>query len=215
MEAQVSAREFSGQIDQEITPTRFLFSLDGIVTTKLVVPYIGEQLGIRDELLRYSGQPFRGLVPFEESLAELQAIMRHFDEDAIQDALGKIPCHLRILEFIRQELPASFVVTEYPLTWVKRLAQGMGVKIFSSLDYVEGPCGLAHPGIAKKSELVPRFDCSTVVVGRSYIDAEMMRCADIGIAYGAVQFPSQPVMDVTDYAIFEELSLCRLLRRLS
>ena len=76
-------------------------------------------------------------------------------------------------------------------------------------DFVSG---ISH--VLNKGEVSKLFTEPFVAIGEGNNDAEMIRKATIGIAYGGVHFPASTVMACATHAIFEEAQLCRFLRQL-
>ena len=71
--------------------------------------------------------------------------------------------------------------------------------------------------IIDKSKIVQEYQEKgyfVIFVGEGHNDAEAIRSADIGIAFGKVHYPSNSVMQVASHAIFDEEELCRFLKQL-
>jgi phosphoserine phosphatase len=192
----------------------FVFSLDGALTKTLVIPFIASHLGVEREILKLRELHLQSEMPFQQAFILTIGVLARFDSNAIREIIRGVPLHAHLVDFIRSNADACTVVTDYPASWVEALRDRFRVNLVASPTAMDPGSSLDIGRLLDKAGALHRLNGPVTAVGGGVGDAEMIAEADIGIAFAAVHQPAVSVMEVADYAIFTEDSLCRFLRRL-
>lgn len=69
---------------------KFLFDLDGTVTSKETLPIIAEHFGVQDQIAELTHHTVQGNVPFVESFIRRVNILGRFSVSEISDLLARV-----------------------------------------------------------------------------------------------------------------------------
>lgn len=193
---------------------KFLFDLDGTITQKEVLPIIANELGIGKKMARLTKRTMDGEIPFEYSFTKRVNMLKKIPISRVQKIVEEVPVSENIVKFVRRYRDRCFVVTGNLDVWIELLAKKIGIKYFcSQADYKSNILyGIKH--ILRKQDVPLLLGGNIVAVGEGHNDVEMLRCANIGIAYGGVHKPASSIMEIASYAIYSDLELCRFLKQL-
>lgn len=197
--------------------TAFCFDLDGTVTTTEILPCIGSELGISEEMAVLTRLTMDGVIPFDVSFRLRCLLLGQIALDRVQDLVGSVPLDSDISQFVRSRQEDCFVVTGNLDIWIKPLIAQLGCGLYASTGFFQDGL-LRVENILNKSiaieELKGRGYRRVVAVGDGANDASMLKAADLGIAYGGVHPPADSTIAAADAVIYEASTLCRLLRTL-
>ena len=100
--------------------------------------------------------------------------------------------------------------------WVSGLCDKLGCRYFASKAIVDKDTGalIGAEYVLEKHSIANSFSLPFAAVGEGHNDAEMIRNAQVGIAFGAVHMPSSSVLECAGHCVFEEETLCRFLKQL-
>ncbi|MCZ1264083.1 HAD-IB family phosphatase [Paenibacillus marchantiae] len=192
----------------------FLFDLDGTITKKELLPIISKELGLYEEIKKLTEDTIKGLIPFHESFLKRVDLLKSIPVKVVQDIVLSAPLNKKIVEFINENKEQCNIVTGNLDVWVGPLCQQLGVKSFTSRAEVEKGKIVRVLEVLEKRQVAKKIPGEFVAVGEGNNDAEMIREATIGLAYGGVHAPAKSVLAYATHAIYQEDQLCRFLRQL-
>jgi HAD superfamily phosphoserine phosphatase-like hydrolase len=198
--------------------TKFIFDLDGTVTSEETLPKIAAHFGIQEEIAELTKKTIAGDIPFVESFIQRVGILGKIPVSEINDLLENTALYPQVHHFIRQHGSDCVIATGNIENWVEKLIGKIGCQSFCSHVDLANNRVKKLTLILKKEDVVKQYqeNCERVVfIGDGHNDMEAMRLADISIACGLTHYPAKSVLTVSDYLVFEEVSLCRLLNQLS
>ncbi|MCD2449101.1 HAD family phosphatase [Methylicorpusculum oleiharenae] len=198
--------------------TAYCFDLDGTLTNQEILPLIASSVGLEDEIGVLTEATINGYLPFDKSFKLRVKLLKDADVDWIHRVLSEeINLQPQIIDFIFSHIEESFVVTGNLDLWVKSMLDDLNIQSFTSTarmcnDKLDGVETVLHKGDAVSS-LRDRFD-RIVVVGDGMNDVSMFEVADWRIAFGGVHPPHKQLISLSDFVVYDGVSLCRLLNTL-
>lgn len=196
---------------------RFVFDLDGTVTSKETLPLIAKHFGIQKDIEKLTADTVAGKVPYIESFIKRVHLMASLPVDEINELLKKVPIYTGIKSFIDTHKENCVIATSNLDCWVEGLCKKVGCTAHTSKAETHNNSVVKIDAILRKEELVRTLQEQgdyVVFIGEGNNDLEAMRYADISIASGLTHNPATPILDIVDYAVYEEDTLCRLLNQL-
>jgi phosphoserine phosphatase len=198
--------------------TAYCFDLDGTVTTAEVLPCIGADLGIADEIATLTRATMDGHIPFEASFRLRCAILGQVPAERVRKIVAAIPLNERIVAFTNERPEECFLVTGNLDIWIEPVVHRCGCGIFCSTAVEEeGRLRILH--ILNKNDAIHdlrssgRFD-RIVSVGDGANDIGMLQTSDVAIAFGEVHAPASEAIRVSHYVVNCGEALCTLLKAL-
>lgn len=193
---------------------RFIFDLDGTITTKEVLPIIAQELGIEQEMAILTKRTMDGEIPFDQSFTHRVNMLKHIPLSRVQQIVGSVTLSTPILNFLRENKERCYIVTGNLDVWIKVLIDTIGVSCFSSEAQHKNNTLLGIKKIIRKRDVHEKIQGPIIAVGEGHNDVEMLEEAEVSIAYGGVHQPAPSVVEVADYAIYSDVQLCRFLKQL-
>ena len=197
--------------------TAFCLDFDGTLTKQEVLPLLSKEVGIYEEMQALTNATINGFLEFESSFKLRVRLLRSIPIHDVQKIIRKVEIHKKLLSFLHSISGSVFIITGNLDVWLKAVVQDLNLHFFcSEAEVVNGELVGIKKIINKGSvinELKETFD-RIVVVGEGMNDNSMFSQADIKIAFGAVHQPVQTIIENSDYIVYEEESLCRLLKML-
>lgn len=196
---------------------KFLFDLDGTVTSQETLPVIARHFNCQEEIADLTKRTVAGNVPFIESFIRRVNILGKYSVSETCDLLAQVPIYENLKQFIDDHRADCIIVTGNLTCWCEGLFRKIGCQCYGSEAEIEGDHVVKLKSILRKEEIVDRFKAlgeTVVFVGDGNNDLEAMRHANISIATGLTHDPAQSLLAICDYVIFNELALCRQLRQL-
>lgn len=197
--------------------TKFIFDLDGTITCNETLPLIADRFGIQDEIDEMTRETTNGNIPFIESFIKRVYILGKLPIDEISDLLANVDLHMKIVEFIKRNEKNCVIVTGNLFCWVDKLIEKFGCRYRASDCLIEDNRVKKLTHIQLKETVVKEYQDRgerVVFIGEGNNDSEAMRTADVSIASGLTHCPAKSVLNVADYLIFDEETLCNQLDRL-
>lgn len=197
--------------------TKFIFDLDGTITSEETLPIISDHFNIAAEINKLTEETIAGNIPFIESFIKRVHILGTLPVDKISLLLEKVPLHKKVVEFIKSNSEDCVLATGNLYCWIDKLAKKIGCVAYCSDAEVENNQVIKLTKILKKENIVERYQNAgekVVFVGDGNNDMEAMRLADVSIASGLIHRPAKSILSITDYLVFSEEALCRQLNQL-
>lgn len=198
--------------------TAYCFDVDGTVTTAEVLPCIGADLGIADEIATLTRATMDGHIPFEASFRLRCAILGQVPAERVRRIVATIPLNEPIVSFARERPKECFLVTGNLDIWISPVVERCGCGVYCSTA-VEEAGRLQILKILNKKEAVHdlrasgRFD-RIVSVGDGANDIAMLEASDVAVAFGGVHAPAAEAVRASDYVVNCGEALCDLLKAL-
>jgi HAD superfamily phosphoserine phosphatase-like hydrolase len=196
---------------------KYLFDLDGTLTCCETLPLIAEKFGLVDEIKQLTEQTIKGDIPFVESFIHRVNILKKVPVSKVSEILMSVVLQESVVQFIKNNLENSIIVTGNCRVWVEPLAKRIGCQLIASETSMENGHIKKLTKIVKKEDIVRELQAQgeqVVFIGDGNNDAEAMRIANISIASGLVHMPARSVLDVCDYLIFDADTLARQLNQI-
>lgn len=196
---------------------KFIFDLDGTVTSVETLPIIAKHYGIEKHIESLTMKTVSGNIPFIESFINRVHLMATLPVDGINDLLEETAVYPHIQNFINEHKNDCIIATGNLDCWVEKLCRKVGCKAFTSKAIVKDNEVFKLTNILRKETIVREYQnqgYTVVVIGEGNNDLEAMRAADISIASGLTHKPANSVLGIVDYVIYEEEALCRQLNQL-
>lgn len=200
--------------------TAYCFDLDGTLTKNEILPLISQKLGIYDEIEALTKATIQGVIPFESSFKLRCRLLKDAKDKDIIKALDKVKLYLEIIDFIKEKPEDCYIITGNLNVWVEKLIDRIGCNYYSSRGLLNEEGKLQDiEKILDKSEAINDLRESKkyeriIAVGDGMGDVSMFQKADVSIAFGQTHDPVKSLIEVSDYIVFEEKSLCYLLKTL-
>lgn len=193
---------------------KFVFDLDGTLTRQETLPLIARQFAQEDEIAALTHQTIVGHVPFVESFIRRVNILGKHSVSQINNLLGGVDLFEDVLGFITKHADDCHIATGNLDVWMEEIAARFPCPVHTSKGEVRDDRVSKLSSVLQKADIVKDLQAAghkVVYIGDGNNDAEAMRQADFSIAVGMVHWPARSVMDVTDFAVFDERALLRLL----
>ncbi len=196
---------------------KFLFDLDGTVTSQETLPVIAKHFNCQEEISELTKRTVAGNVPFVESFIRRVNILGHYSVKETNDLLATVPLYPEIARFITEHKSDCIIVTGNLTCWCEGLFKKIGCQCYGSEAECEGDKVVKLKTILRKEAIVDQYkalDETVVFIGDGNNDLEAIRHANISIAVGLTHSPAQSLLSVCDYVVFDEKALCRQMRQL-
>lgn len=198
------------------TMTKFVFDLDGTITTVETLPLIAAELGLADEMKLLTDLTLSGQIPFAKSFKLRYLVLRNVPLKKIQDIMASVALDGRIVDFIAAHKKNCAVVTGNLDCWIEPIVERLGCESFSSTSELDGNLPVLTKILDKGAAIreLKRTCDKVIAVGESFNDVPMFEESHVSIAYGGVHKPVATAISISDYVVFDGGALCRLLKML-
>jgi len=197
---------------------KYLFDLDGTVTSAETLPIIASHFNCKEEITELTKKTVQGNIPFVESFIRRVNILGKYSVRETSDLLAEVPLYPEIKKFIDAHKEDCIIVTGNLTCWCDGLFQKIGCQCYGSEAECENDKVVRIKSILRKEQVVDQYKAlgeTVVFIGDGNNDLEAMRHANISISVGLTHNPAQSLMAITDYVIFNEHALCRQMRQLA
>lgn len=197
---------------------KFLFDLDGTVTSAETLPIIANHFDCKEEIAELTKRTVQGNIPFVESFIRRVNILGKYSVSETSNLLAQVPLYPEVKKFIDAHLSDCIIVTGNLTCWCEGLFKKIGCQCYGSEAECDGDKVIKLKTILHKEQIVDQYKAlgeTVVFIGDGNNDLEAMRHANISIAAGLTHNPAQSLMAITDYVIFNEHALCRQMCQLA
>lgn len=195
---------------------KFVFDLDSTLTKVEILPEIAKYIGEHESISKITEETMLGELSFEKSFSIRVDILKKVSIEKVREIIRNIELNDELVKFILENIDRCMIITGNLDVWICELMDELGFKgrYFSSTACVENGeiKGISH--IIKKEDVIKTLEGPVVAIGDGSNDAKMIEVADIGIGFGGVRDIAPSVLQVCDYAFYEEGRLCQFLRQL-
>lgn len=198
-------------------PVKFIFDLDGTVTSEETLPLIAKHFKVQEEIEELTKETIQGNIPFVESFIRRVSILGKLPVSQVSTLLENVILHKELYQFIKTHNTRCAIATGNLECWSNKLLNKINCEAYCSESEIENDQVVKLTKILRKEQVVEHYQNNgyqVVFVGDGNNDLEAMRIADIAIAAGLVHHPSKSILPVSDYVIFNEKALCRQLNQL-
>jgi phosphoserine phosphatase len=196
---------------------KYCFDLDGTITAQELLPLIATELDLYDEISALTQATINGLIPFEQSFKLRCKLLSDVPINKVQEVAEKVKLNETIVEFIKENKDDSYIITGNIYEWIKPIIEKLDCKIFCSQGKFNNGKLSGLENIVNKGEVIKglRKNGELIIsVGDGMGDVLMFEESDVSIAFGGVHEPITTLLKVSNYLVYEEDSLCRLLNTL-
>lgn len=195
------------------------FDLDGTLTQRELLPMIANEVGLEHEFEVLTKLTIEGTISFEESLRLRFAILRHVPVSVVQDIICRASLFQQVEAFIQRNKDRCFIITGNLDVWIRPLMNRLGCQYFSSTATEQNGILSTLDSILKKSNAIHQLRAlhpgrDIIAFGDGINDYPMFEAADRSVAIGLTHRPVQDLIAKSNYVIYQEESLCRLLNTL-
>lgn len=197
---------------------KFLFDLDGTVTSAETLPIIANHFECKEEIAELTKRTVQGNIPFIESFIRRVNILGKYSVSETSNLLAQVPLYPEVKQFIDEHRSDCIIVTGNLTCWCEGLFKKIGCQCYGSEAECEDNKVVKLKSILRKEQIVDQYKAlgeTVVFIGDGNNDLEAMRHANISISAGLTHNPAQSLMAITDYVIFNEYALCRQMRQLA
>ncbi|WP_249660257.1 HAD-IB family phosphatase [Lysinibacillus fusiformis] len=201
-----------------INKTAYCFDLDGTITKEEILPLISKEIGLYEEISALTEATIKGIIPFEKSFLLRCRLLMDIPVSKVRQIVSGTFLHNEIVDFIQKNKENCFVITGNLDIWISQLVEErLGCSVYSSRaeehdDTLSKVVRILHKEQAI-SQIKEKYN-RIVAIGDGMGDVSMFQSADIGIAFGGVHTPIESLLEVSNYVVYEEKALCRLLNTL-
>lgn len=196
---------------------KFLFDLDGTVTSEETLPIIANHFNCVEQISELTARTVQGNVPFIESFIRRVNILGAYSVSETTRLLSEVPLYPAIAKFIEEHKEDCVIVTGNLTCWCDGLFKKIGCQCYGSEALCEDDKVVKLKTILRKEQIVDQYKAlgeTVVFIGDGNNDLEAMRHANVSIATGLTHNPAQSLMSICDYVIFNEQALVRQMRQL-
>ena len=196
---------------------KFLFDLDGTVTSEETLPIIANHFNCVEQISELTARTVQGNVPFIESFIRRVNILGAYSVSETTRLLSEVPLYPAIAKFIEEHKEDCVIVTGNLTCWCEGLFKKIGCQCYGSEALCEDDKVVKLKTILRKEQIVDQYKAlgeTVVFIGDGNNDLEAMRHANVSIATGLTHNPAQSLMSICDYVIFNEQALVRQMRQL-
>lgn len=192
----------------------FFFDLDSTITKEEILPKISSAIN-KNELMRsITEKTMMGLIPFEESFTSRVDILKDIPINEVAEMIKNIKLNEKLAKFINDNKDRCYVVTCNLDVWISELMKEIGMEehCYCSKAKITNNKIECIDKILSKDEVFKEFDNSYIVaIGDGSNDRKMLEKADIGIGFGGVRNIAPSLLEVCNYAIYDEETLVNFL----
>ena len=198
----------------------YLFDLDSTITKGEILPTIAKKIGKEDEMQELTEQCMIEDIPFKDGLKKRMRIVENIPVSEINNIILEIPLNDKLMNFITEHKEDCYIVSGSVDTYIEKfmIKYNMQDHFYSSKATVENNKIKDIVSVVDKGNIAQEFknnsDCKIIAVGDGSNDVDMVKAADVGIAFGGVRKIAPSLLKAADYATYSEEELCDLLNNI-
>ena len=196
---------------------KYCFDLDGTITSQEILPLLAAELDLYDEISALTKATINGLIPFEQSFKLRCKLLSEIPLEKVQEISNNVKLNNKIVEFIKENNDHCYVITGNIFEWIKPIVEKLGCDVYcSKANFVNGRF-INLQKILNKGDVIKKMKKKKnfiISVGDGMGDVLMFEESDVSIAFGGVHEPIETLLKISNYLVYNEDSLCRLLKTL-
>ncbi|WP_092926901.1 HAD-IB family phosphatase [Romboutsia hominis] len=195
---------------------KFVFDLDSTLTKQEILPEMAKYIGCHESISKITEETMLGKLSFEESFLKRIEILKEIPIKKVRNIVKNITLNEELIKFVLDNIDRCIIITGNLDIWICELMNMLGLNdiYYSSKALADGQYIKSVVNVIKKEDIIKEIDGPIVAIGDGSNDSKMIEYADIGIGFGAVRPIAPSVLNVCDYAFYEEEKLCQFLKRL-
>lgn len=197
---------------------KFIFNLNVILKSPEILLLISRHFNLSRDIQKINRVAIRENIPFIENFLKQIFVLKSLPVNEINKLLKEIVIYPQIFSFIKNNKTNCVIVSKDLDCWTKELIKKVECPYYSSKADIFKNKVTKITQIIKKEDIVRQYQNlgeKVVFIGNGTDDMEAMRIADISITCGLHHKPAKNILNLTNYLIFKEESLCRQLNQLS
>ncbi len=198
--------------------TAYCFDLDGTITRDEILPVLAREIGLFEEIGALTEATIKGLIPFRKSFLLRCRLLAEIPVSRVQEIIHEqVRLYDDVVAFIQEHRKDCFVITGNIGAWVDPLLRKLDCRVFTSEAEVENDRLKSVTTVLDKGQAIQSIRSEydrLVAIGDGMGDVPMFEHAHLRVAFGATHEPIQTLVQLSDYVVFHEASLCRLLKTL-
>ena len=181
------------------------------------LPTIAKKNNKENEMRELTEKTMMGDLLFEESLTKRVQMLNDIPVSEVAELVQEIPVSEKLVNFLNENKERCYIVTSNLDVWICKLMKKIGMEghYFCSNAEVKNNKIVGINQILIKESIIKKFKQNIVATGDGSNDRKMLENADIGIGYGGVRDISPALIDVIDYAFYDEEKLYEFLNVLA
>ena len=194
----------------------FLFDLVSTVTTQEILPEIAKSINKEAEMRDLTEKTMMGELNFEESFTARVKLLSDIPVSQVSDFISNIGLEKSVINFINTHHDQCYIVTSNLDVWIEGLMKKIHMEghYFCSNANVKDDKIINIAKILKKETAIKKLGGKIVAIGDGSNDYNLLKNADISIAFGGVRNIAPCLFEVANYAIYDGAKLEEFLLRL-
>lgn len=191
----------------------FVFDLDSTVTEDELLPLLAREVGMEACMREYTEEAMGGNAPFQRNFTERVGLLANLSLKRAREIAEQIPVNPHIADFLRANARRCLIVTGNLDAWIEPLMDKLHMqgRFHASHARINADRIEAVEFVLDKGRFAQTLPHPFVAIGDGDNDVEMLRLADLGIAYGGVRAPSPRLLAAADCRVDRGDALCALL----
>ncbi|WP_250278282.1 HAD-IB family phosphatase [[Clostridium] colinum] len=195
---------------------RFIFDLDSTITKQEILPIIANEIGIYEQIQILTEKAMKGEENFEENFINRINMLKSVPIPIINKIVENIKLNEYIEKFILENKEKCFIVTSNLDIIIKPILKRLNMEknYFSSKAIVKNDKIYKITNIINKKNVVENFNFKFVAIGDGDNDIEMLKIANVGIAFGGCRSLSDKIIASADYVFYDDKEVYNFLNSL-